>query len=574
MKKNIIKYSKFILLGISVISIISGCNKENKYDIPRYISEVKVIKGEKIDNMPEISKERENKLVIGTKYDYKILNPIYSNFYDEEIVNSLIFSSLMNNKDDGTLEMNLLKTEPKVLDNGNKYKFTLKDNIKWSDGFEITTDDIEFTYMILFDESYNGLANRNILKIIGSDEYKNGDSDHISGIKKVDKKTIEISVEDGNARTLRLLNIVPLPKHIYDEKYKQGDTSYVDLVNKSPEVFSGPYRINKFDDKIIELGINENFFGAKPQINNIDIKKINDDYLTELKNGDIDIVSMGVNEKSINEVKELGFIDIYHYPNNGYGYIGLNLIDNPKLQNLNMRKALVYGLNREGIVKELFGEYGEVIDTPQSKISWTYTDEGIESYKYDKEKAIKLIEECGYIKNSNGLFEKNGEPLEIKFLKTKNNEVNNAIFRYAKENYEDIGIKFLTEEVDFKTLRKILSDKKEGKTKKNYDMFFMAWALNSEPDCTTIFSKEGVQNRTGYSNEKVDELVKQGIEELNENKRIKIYHELYRTLNDDVPYIYLYGRRDGMAVSSKVKNFNVSPYRNFTYDIQEIYIEG
>ena len=84
MKKNIIKYSKFILLGISVISIISGCKKENKYDIPRYISEVKVIKGEKIDNMPEISKERENKLVIATKYDYKILNPIYSNFYDEE----------------------------------------------------------------------------------------------------------------------------------------------------------------------------------------------------------------------------------------------------------------------------------------------------------------------------------------------------------------------------------------------------------------------------------------------------------------------------------------------------------
>ena len=162
----------------------------------------------------------------------------------------------------------------------------------------------------------------------------------------------------------------------------------------------------------------------------------------------------------------------------------------------------------------------------------------------------------------------------IKFLKTKNNGVNNAIFRHAKENYEDIGIKFLTEEVDFKILRKILNDKKEGKTKKNYDMFFMAWALNSEPDCTTIFSKEGVQNRTGYSNEKVDELVKQGIEELNENKRIKIYHELYRTLNDDVPYIYMYGRRDGMAVSSKVKNFNVSPYRNFTYDIQEIYIEG
>ena len=244
----------------------------------------------------------------------------------------------MNNKDDGTLEMNLLKTEPKVLDNGNKYKFTLKDNIKWSDGFEITTDDIEFTYMILFDESYNGLANRNILKIIGSDEYKNGDSDHISGIKKIDKKTIEISVEDGNARTLRLLNIVPLPKHIYDEKYKQGDTSYVELLNKNPEVFSGPYRINKFDDKIIELGINENFFGEKPKINNIDIKRINDDYLAELKNGDIDIVSMGVNEKSITEVKELGFIDIYHYPNNGYGYIGLNLIDNPKLQNLNIEK--------------------------------------------------------------------------------------------------------------------------------------------------------------------------------------------------------------------------------------------
>lgn len=574
MKRSKIKYMICSIIILIVFLEIVLVNKDKECSIYKPIEDIKIINGTDLNIIPEISKSRKDTLIIGTKYDYKVLNPIYSNSNYEEIINSLIFSGLMNNKEDGTMELNLLKRSPEILDDGNKYKFTLKDNIKWSDGKEITTDDVEFTYKILFDKSYNGLANRNILKIIGSDEYRKGTENYIKGIKKIDKKNIEISVENGNALTLRFLNIVPMPKHIYEDKYKQGDTSYIELTNENPKVFSGPYKISKINSKSIELIANDNFSGKKPIIKNIEIKKLEEDFIEELKNGYIDMIDIAIDEQNINKVKELGFVDIYHYPNNGYGYIGLNLIDNPKMQDVNIRKALTYALDRKNIVKELFGEYGEVINIPQSKLSWVYTDEEIEKYDYNKEKAINLIEESGYTKNSHGIFQKNNEVLEVKFLKTRNNKINNIITKYAKENYENIGIKFTIEDVDFEILRKILNDKKEGKTTKNYDMFFMAWALNSDPDCTTIFSKDGIQNRTGYYNEEVDKLIKKGLEEFNEVNRINIYQELYKNLNNDIPYIYLYGRRDGIAVSSKIKGINVSPYRSFTYDIDKVYIES
>ena len=67
------------------------------------------------------------------------------------------------------------------------------------------------------------------------------------------------------------------------------------------------------------------------------------------------------------------------------------------MQDLNVRKALAYGLDRSSVVEAAFGGQANVIDIPQSTVSWAYPEEGdYTHYEYNPEKAKQLLEEAGW----------------------------------------------------------------------------------------------------------------------------------------------------------------------------------
>ena len=107
------------------------------------------------------------------------------------------------------------------------------------------------------------------------------------------------------------------------------------------------------------------------------------------------------------------------------------------------------------------------------------------------------------------------------------------------------------------------------------EMYFMAWGLTPAADSTGIFGTEGAQNKISYSNAKVDELLAKGLRETDIEKRKEIYKELYTVLNEDLPYIFLYQRRDMWAVNSRVKGFEdqITPYKDFTQSLYKLTLE-
>ena len=103
-------------------------------------------------------------------------------------------------------------------------------------------------------------------------------------------------------------------------------------------------------------------------------------------------------------------------------------------------------------------------------------------------------------------------------------------------------------------------------------MYNMAWALNIDPDPSGIFSKSqdipGGSNSVGWVNQKSEELIKAGLKETNQGKRIAIYRQWYQLVNDELPYIFLNQGEGLYAVSARVKGVRVGPYRNWIQDIQ------
>jgi len=105
-------------------------------------------------------------------------------------------------------------------------------------------------------------------------------------------------------------------------------------------------------------------------------------------------------------------------------------------------------------------------------------------------------------------------------------------------------------------------------------MYNMAWNLSIDPDPSGIFGASqdvmGGFNSVGWHPEKSEELMKKGLQETDLQKRAAIYKEWAALINDELPYLFLNTNKDMWAVSSRVKNMNLSSYIDWAVDIHKV----
>ena len=514
---------------------------------------------------PETAKSRKDTLIVGMTAPKGVFSPFYwQTAYDKYVVES-IFDSFLVVKEDGTYE-NRLAEDIKISDDMKKYTFTLKQGVKYTDGTPVTVKDYAFALKVLHDKSYDGQTDILSVNIKGGKEYNEGSAKEISGINIIDDYNIEIEVTEPNAMTKdNLGDISFVPEAYYGKDYKQGDLEYMKNLHAKP-IGSGQYSLKSFSPgQEVVLEANPDYFLGAPKIKNVIYKTTTDETrLAMFKSGEIDVDMVSVNEDTVEELKSYGFLDVNIFPTNGYGYIAMNH-ENPKFQDQKVRQALIYGLNRSEIVEIIYGEYGNVINIPQSSLSWAYTDEGIEAYEFDTEKAKQLLDEAGWAAGADGTRVKDGVKLEINFSATADNPVVEALIPVMTQNYQELGIKLTSETLDFNAIM----DKKD---KGDFEMFFAAWGLTPDPD-STVYLTDGAQNDIGYSNPEVDKYNKEGLAAMDLDARKEAYKKMYQELNKDVPDILVYQRRDMWGINSRVNNMNITPYKDFVIDLYKVELE-
>ncbi|MGF2716880.1 ABC transporter substrate-binding protein, partial [Bacillus cereus] len=145
------------------------------------------------------------------------------------------------------------------------------------------------------------------------------------------------------------------------------------------------------------------------------------------------------------------------------------------------------------------------------------TEEGVNKYEYDKEKAKKLLDEAGWKVGSDGIREKDGQKLKLSYFGPSSAKDSDLLIPIAKENYKEIGVEFNPEFMDFNTM---LSKVNKG----DYDLASVSTPITSDPSETAGEYLSGVNEKSlGYKNAKVDELIKKGIETVDIEKRKPIY---------------------------------------------------
>ncbi|MDT3249981.1 ABC transporter substrate-binding protein [Serratia sp. root2] len=510
--------------------------------------------------VPAAAKLRKDTVVAGILEPQGNFNPyLFTNGWDENVTD-VIFTRLIGLDSQGKPVAKLAESWQISPDNL-VYTLKLRPNLVYSDGSPIKAEDIAFTLTLLHDPAYDGDTDIAPAHIQGGAEYKNGTAPSISGLKVVDDRTIQITTTQPGATTLQLIGGPVLSKAYYGKDYQRGKLESVRALNGKP-LGNGPYIYDKYvPGQEIRFHANPNFYLGPPAVARFIYRVTNPATNFQLfQTGETDYDAFTAKPDDIEQLKLLGFANINLYSSSDYSRIDFNF-KRPALQDVRVRQALIYGLDRQKLITVVYQGYGTVANQPISPVSWAYDPQGINAYAYDVNKAKQLLDQAGWTPGADGIRQKDGKKLELTLLVTKK-LLNDALVPIAKDNYRQIGVLLKPQVLDFNAL---LAQRKAG----NYDLASLSTStLNDPHDGVRDFISQ--VSETGYNNPQVDKLIGQANATLDIGQRKPLYHQLYQVLAEDPPVILLGNRKILSASSARVTGFKPDVYNGLTGSLPDV----
>ncbi|MBK5347948.1 ABC transporter substrate-binding protein [Bacillus sp. TH44] len=564
--RKVFKGLLFTFLSTSLL--LAGCAQEETSTneatkMPKVKDEF--IKASDKAKSPAKAKERKDTFVVGMPSPGGIFLPHFmENGWDGNITQA-IFAPLVGLDKEGK-PIPILAKKWDISEDQLTYTFHLKDDLKFSDSSPLTADDVAFTLTVLHDPTYSGATDISQTAIKGGQAYKEGKATSIEGIQVIDPKTITITTEKVNAQTLSLIGGEVISKAYYGKEYKQGNLEYLKELYGKP-MGAGAYKLDKYiPGQEVRFVANENYFEGKPKIEHF-IYKITkgDTKLQQFQAGEVDYDGFTTNAETIEQLKELGFANVNVYTGSSYGYIKMNY-KKSYFKDKRVRQAFIYGLERQKVIDTYFQGYASLVNVPITPVSWAYTEEGINKYEYNLEKAKKLLDEAGWKAGSDGIREKDGQKLKVSYFASSASKINDVMIPVMKEDYKKIGVDFNPEYMDFNTMiSKVI--------KGDYDLAMVSTPMIDDPSGTIEeFVSTSKRNYDGYHNPKVDELAKQALETLDIEKRKEIYKKLYQELSEDPPVIFLNNSKVVSAHNARIQGLQEDNYNGILLSLPKLNI--
>ena len=476
----------------------------------------------KVSNTKEAKEGGELDVAVVTDTQFKgvFLWELYEDAYDARFMGPS-HGSLFTTDEDFVITNDGIAALDLDVDN-KKATITIQEDVKWSDGEPLVADDIMYSYEIIGHKDYTGVRyDSNFRNIVGMEEYHDGSADSISGIKKVDDKTLTIEYKEMNPGMQQAGGGIwsyAAPKHVLkDIPVKDLESS--DVVRKKPVTF-GPYVMNKIvPGESVEYVPNEHYYKGKPKLSKITFKSTPTSSIVEaLKAKQFDIaISMPTDiyptYENVDGYEMLGRQEL------AYTYIGFKLgkwdgdaeevkyDPESKMADKNLRQAMGYAVNNDQVGEKFYNGLRSNATTLIPPVFGTFHNDKQEGYTQDKEKAKKLLADAGY-KDTDGdgfVEDKNGEPLVIKFASMSGGETAQPLADYYVQEWKDIGLNVeLTTGrlIDFQAFYdKLKNDDPE------VDVYQGAWGTGSDPSPTGLYGRHSAFNYTRFADDENDKLL-------------------------------------------------------------------
>lgn len=495
--------------------------------------------------------EHGGRLVEAMIGDMTNLIPYLSTDSVSHVVSSKIYTALLEYSKD--IELVPLAAESfEVLDEGKHLKFKLREDIYWTDGVQLTAEDVEFTYKLLIDPT---------TPTAYSSDWK-----AIKEFRLTGRFSFEVFYEKPFARSLVTWAQDILPKHALENE-DISNTKY----SREP-LGAGPYKLKEWlPGRRTILEANPDYFLGKPYIDTRVFRNVTDisTQFLELKAGNLDMMGLTPLQYQRQTVgKEWEGYNKYEYLSFGYTFLGYNF-KHPFFQDVRVRQALDYAIDKEEVVKGVLMGMGIPAVGPYKLGTWVYNDK-LKDRGYHPEKARQLLAEAGWADtDGDGLLDKDGKPFYFTILTNQGNSQRVKCGVIIQERLRDIGIKVDIRVVEWAAYIH------EFIHKGRFDATILAFNILQDPDISTVWHSSSMipngLNLISYKNEELDALLDEGQHCLERAKRKKIYDRVQEILFHDQPFSFLYVPYALPIVNGKIRNVKVAP-AGISYNYTEWWI--
>ena len=493
-------------------------------------------------------------MIEGRLADVVTLNPVLSDDRTSLAVIELLFDRLLAvDPETGSLRPGLASSWWVSAD-GLTITFTLRDDVLWHDGRPFSAADVEFTFKAIVNPA------------VGSP--RQVDFSLVEEFKAVDDTTFVVTLADADCSILYDLGSVSIvPQHILGDDDIQTSPFNVSSVGTGPFVF-GEWIAGDH----ITLLRNPRYWGKVPHLDAWTYKVVADEeaMLASLKAGQLDVIPLPLD--NLASVEAAGHFQIHRYPANEYYFIGYNT-DHPILGDVRVRRALSQAVDRQRLVDRILEGQGQLLETGLLPAHWAHSQELTQDRPFDPVRAAQLLTEAGWVdSDSDGIRDRNGEPLRLRLATNGGNAVREAIAILAQQYYLAVGVAAEVELIGWGNyLEDIFTH--------DFDLVVFSWPLALDPDEWELWhSSESVLdsgfNFVSYHNPRVDELLLQGLRvpKCDESRRAAIYSEIATILAEDQPYAFLFAPYNLIAVNERVGGVAPSPFVGLHWNLTDWYL--
>lgn len=450
------------------------------------------------------------------------LNPLFASSSAEESASSLLFSKLLRYDADGSIGYDLVDSM-KISEDQRTYTLSIRRDARWHDGLYVRARDVVFTVNLV-----KNAATRSTIS--GWNTVK---------VKEVDSRTVAFELPAVYAPFPHALTQLPIvPEHILRDT---EPSALLENTFSSKPIGSGPFAIRAVQDvdiangrKIIHLVRNNDYYRGKANLDRLQLHVYKDAAAIRR--------ALDINE--VNAATDLTVVDsesvherytVEHRPVSSAVYALFNTAS-PSLQDVKVRRALLAATD-VGKVRKSLSENTVPLHLPFVDGQWDASFPAVP--KFDAGAAAKLLDEAGWVLN-NGSRSKNGEPLVLSVVTTKNNDFERILGELTNQ-WRALGVAVTTKIVDPNDpLQNVVQDVLQPR---QYDVLLYRLTIGGDPDVYAYWHSSQASsglNFSNYRNAISDDALVSARSRLEPDLRNAKYLTFARQWMDDVPAIGLY----------------------------------
>lgn len=320
------------------------------------------------------------------------LNPLMSSYRGPTDVTDLLYDALAY-RYQGTLYPWAATNWEWTGEDPLELEVTLRDELAWHDGQQLTASDVAFTYRLLGDTSLESLS-----ETVPAFRFR-GRSSLVESASAVDDETVRIQFTDCSRQTGRRVLTVPvLPEHVWTDRTDKATVSGVDvgvtttdaLVTANiPPVGSGPLEfvsvsqgqtlvLERFDDHFIEASEGT---GVPSELadglafEELELQFVGSDSsaVNLVADGEADVTALGVGPDLTSRIGRADDVSLNINRSGAFYFVGFNTRRSP-LTNPRFRNTMARLVDRGTLAESVFDGYVDPAVSPLAGTSWLPSD--------------------------------------------------------------------------------------------------------------------------------------------------------------------------------------------------------